>query len=212
MEVILTREVDALHERTETGIRFNVETVKGLGKSLKISEKEIITDVAKRFYEENTLKISVETGSFLRDRAVRTGGSFVDTALLAFADHYPLTIAPDDIWSLLSFALAKHVDKNAEKLRSKFVSHAGKKVLEVRVDHFVLGGMLPEDWERDVFPDFSNQIRGHIGDEIHNTIASGFSTTTPSTKAAHEITLMAAMKHYFSYKVCAIFTSIVSVV
>ena len=197
----VARDVDANHSRTSTGVRFNVETVKELGKPIATSVKDSIIDVAKRFYKEQTLKISVETSSFARDKAVRGGGSLVDTALLAFAQHYPLSVTADDIWTLLSFALAKHVDKNSEELRSKFVTHDGKKVLEVKVDHFVLGGMSPEDWERDVFPDFSNQIRGHIGDEIHTTIASGFSTTTPTTKAAHEITLMSTMKNYFSYKV-----------
>lgn len=195
------RPVEPRHERVEGGIRFNVETVNGLGKKLDPGKYGVsIAEAAKKFYEENTLTICVESDGFSRETAVH-GGSLVDTALLAFAKHYPLVLRADDILVLLSYVLAKHVDKNPDKLRSKFVTHEGKKVLEVRIDHFVVGAMQPEDWERDVFPDFSKQIRGHIGDEIHTTIASGFSTTTPSTKAAHEITLMAAMKHYFSYKV-----------
>lgn len=193
------RSVEPRHERVKGGIRFNVETVDKLGERLP-SKGCSIVEAAKKFYDENTVPIQIETDGFSREETVHHG-SLVNTALLAFAKHYPLVLSPDSVWALLSYAFAKHVDKNAEALRSKFVSHQGKKVLEVRVDHFVVGQMTPEDWESDVFPHFSSQIRGHIGDEIHTTIASNFSTTTPSAKAAHEITLMAAMKHYFSYKV-----------
>jgi len=59
--------------------------------------------------------------------------------------------------------------------------------------------MSPGDWEKDVFPDFSRQIRTHIGDSTHSVIASPFSTSTATDKAAFEINLMAAMKEYFSY-------------
>merc|ERR1712176_808943 len=48
-------------------------------------------------------------------------------------------------------------------------------------------------------PDFSRQIKDHIGNEIHSTIAADFSTTTKCSRAATEITLMAAMKNYFSF-------------
>lgn len=92
------------------------------------------------------------------------------------------------------------MNANAEQLRSRFVAHQGKKVLEVKVDHFVVGQTPAEMWERDVFPQFSKQIRQHIGEQTHTMIAQPFSTTTPTDQASHEITLMAAMKEYFSYK------------
>ena len=199
------RPVDPLHSKIANGIRFNVETViPGSAKDLPQQNpwaRQSIADVAKIFYDESTLKIQMEVHTFDREQTVKDTGSLMDTALMAFAYHYPLVMKPDDIWCLISYAFATHLDKNAEELRSRFVAHQGKKVLEVRVDHFTLGGMTPEDWERDVFPDFSRQIRNYIGDEKHDIIASPFSTTTPTTKATHEITLMAAMKNYFSYKV-----------
>jgi hypothetical protein len=200
----VSRPVEPSHERVANGIRFNVETV--TEPKIKLLQRRNYDSVdaqtlAKSFYKEDILRnLRVEANGFAQQPEVVRSGSLMETALLAFADHYPLVLSPDDIWILISFALAKHVDLNAEALRSTFVQHQGKKVLEVRVDHFVPGQMSPESWERDVFPDFSRQIAQHIGAEKHAAIAGVFSTTTPTTKAAYEITLMAAMKNYFSYK------------
>ena len=77
--------------------------------------------------------------------------------------------------------------------------------LEVSIDHFVMGGGIEgagtpaELWERDVFPDFSRQIREHIGESVHSAIAGEFSTSDNVSRAAQEIVLMSAMKNYFSY-------------
>jgi hypothetical protein len=60
-------------------------------------------------------------------------------------------------------------------------------------------GSSPQVWEITIFPEFSKQIKGFIGEKVHSAIAADFSTTTPTSRAAHEITLMAAMKNYFSY-------------
>lgn len=35
--------------------------------------------------------------------------------------------------------MARHVEKNAEEVRAKWVNHDGKKKLEVRCDEFILG-------------------------------------------------------------------------
>jgi hypothetical protein len=76
----------------------------------------------------------------------------------AFADEMPVTIAPDDVWGCITYAFQRHVNDYAEKLRHLFVKHEGKKELEVRVDHMVLGQSKPEVWEKDVFASFSKQV------------------------------------------------------
>jgi len=49
---------------------------------------------------------------------VFSGGSgFLAASLTAFAQHLPLSISPDHIWAVLSYAFAKHVDAHAEELR-----------------------------------------------------------------------------------------------
>jgi hypothetical protein len=82
------------------------------------------------------------------------------------------------------------------KLRHLFVKHEGKKKLHVQVDHMVLGHSTREQWEQDVFSDFSKQIKEQIG-KTSDYVVSNFSTTTPAMRAASEITLMSAMKEFF---------------
>ena len=57
----------------------------------------------------------------------------------AYNYHYPLCFGPDHIWILIAQGVSKHVENNAEKLRSKFVEFEGKKELLVRDDSFKLG-------------------------------------------------------------------------
>ena len=42
----------------------------------------------------------------------------------AFYDHLPLRISPDAIWVTLARGFSLHVNKNAEELRHRFVSHS----------------------------------------------------------------------------------------
>lgn len=143
--------------------------------------------------------IVVEQASQTPPGLVFAGGhGFLAAALTAFARHLPLTLGPDQVWALISFGFAQHVDKNAEELRHQFVQHEGKKRLMISVSPSFRGSP-PEQWERVVFPGFSAQIRAHIGKDTHSAIAGSFSTTSATAQAAHEITLMTAMKHYFSY-------------
>lgn len=196
------RPVEPFFERTMTGARFNVETVNYTPNEWNRPTPAVkqATSFLKTFYnEEQTLNPRIEATSLAKEQVIGRGG-LVDVVLRAFDQHLPLTFRPDDIWILLTYGFAKHVDANAEALRSRFVAHEGKKVLEIRVDHFVVGETSPELWERDAFSQFSSQIRTHIGEKTHMMLTERYSTTSVTDQAIHEITLMAAMKNYFGYK------------
>jgi hypothetical protein len=76
------------------------------------------------------------------------------------------------------------------------VRHQGRKTLEVRRDDFVKGS--PANPWPEVFSAFSDQIAKHVGKQ-RDLVVCDFSTTGPCERAASEIVLMEAMKHYFSY-------------
>jgi DNA-directed RNA polymerase subunit RPC12/RpoP len=116
----------------------------------------------------------------------------------AFNRHYPLALSPDDIWLTIAQGFARHVDANAEALRSRFVQHEGKKELLVVRDSFVKGSAA-NDWQG-VFGEFSDQIGEHIGKQ-RDLVVSAFSTTGPVERAASEVVLMDAMRNYFEYRV-----------
>jgi hypothetical protein len=211
------------------GVRFNVETVPeplqehlhktklsrdSVLESLQVSSASAYSDQDEEdHFDDFSTQVSpqdvrIEALSSNHDNLIHQGGNgFLVACLTAFAQHLPLKLSPDHIWSLITYAFAKHVDQNAEELRSKFVSHQGKKRLLVTTpDDFRMSdpenngtGASPEEWERFVFGEFSEQIREHIGDETHATVTAAFTTTTPISRAAFEISLMAATKNYFSF-------------
>jgi len=102
-------------------------------------------------------------------------------------------------WICITQGFASHVSNNSERLRHVFVSHDKKKKITIRRDGFSKGNP-DNDWPS-VFTDFSTAIRTTIGDPIHNTIVSCFSTTGPLEKAISELVLMDSMQQYFSYSV-----------
>merc|ERR1712110_1087233 len=75
------------------------------------------------------------------------GSGFSSACIQAFDEHRPLITKPDDLWNVIASAFSRHVSSHAEELRSKFVTHEGKKELHVHADHLVAGETPPEVWE-----------------------------------------------------------------
>jgi hypothetical protein len=97
-------------------------------------------------------------------------------------------------------SVATHVDLNAERLRRRFVTHDGKKKLVV---------MVPPEWE--ALPDarvpwtsavatFTSLIRDNTVAAVADAFEPHFTTTCAASVAACGVTLMAAMKSYFDYR------------
>lgn len=137
-------------------------------------------------------------GSTQPNLVVTTANPFVEAMHLAYAFHYPLTLSPDDVWTVIAQGFATHVSQNAEALRNRFVAHKGTVALVVRRDQFVKGSPT-NNWPG-CFSEFSEQIAGYIGRK-RDAIVSDFSTTGPVERAASEIVLMGAMQGYFTYEV-----------
>jgi hypothetical protein len=98
-------------------------------------------------------------------------------------------------------AAAKHVEQNAEEVRTKWVAHEGKKTLEVRCDEFGLGSR--NDWASVVAgkPDsFSLQIDKNIVDGLPMELSPAFSETSSVENIALKITVMDITKSFFSFK------------
>jgi hypothetical protein len=111
--------------------------------------------------------------------------------------HRPICLSPDIIWLTLTQGLANHINMHAESLRSQFVQHAGQLTITVRRDDFVKGS--PENPWPEVFGEFSEAIRDHIG-KAHDLIVADFSTTGTVERAASEVVLLDAMQSYFCYE------------
>ena len=164
--------------------------------------------VAKDMLELITTKIQVEPESCCKLptadinplKNTSTLNSFIEAVHTAYAEHYPLVLSPDIIWQCVAQGFAIHVNKNARKLRHKFVAHNGKIKLVVQMDSFVKGSP-DNDWEQ-AFRAFSDEVRKNVGDEIHGLLTPDFSTTGPVEKAESQIVLMNTFKEYFDYSHC----------
>jgi hypothetical protein len=125
--------------------------------------------------------------------------SFFNGMYQAYSDHRPFVLSPDMVWLLISQGFAQHVNNNSEKLRKYFVDFNGKLTLVVRNDGILLNNPK-SPWEK-VFPEFTKQISSFTGEDLVNTLTSDFTTTTPVSRVASQITVMEAMKSYFEFVV-----------
>ncbi len=121
----------------------------------------------------------------------------VDAVGLAFENHYPLTLSPDQIWLALCQGLGIHVSLQPEAMRERFVRHEGSLKLVVERHDFRKGD--PQNPWQEVFAEFSAQIREHVG-KRHDLLVPDFSTTGPLERAVAELTPMDVVQHYFEYE------------
>eukprot|EP01043_Picozoa_sp_COSAG02_P074974 COSAG02_NODE_15247_length_1190_cov_1.191567_1_plen_311_part_10 len=133
-------------------------------------------------------------------RGVVHENGFIAAVTTSFAEHRPLALRPEHIWTLVLQAVAVHVNQNAEDLRSRFVAHDGKLKLTVRRDDFVLGA-AGHDWPG-VVAEFSEQIESNTLADATKCMATDFSTTTAAEKVAGQMTVMHAMEKFFDYRMC----------
>eukprot|EP00551_Chaetoceros_affinis_P015624 CAMPEP_0203711866 /NCGR_PEP_ID=MMETSP0091-20130426/69739_1 /ASSEMBLY_ACC=CAM_ASM_001089 /TAXON_ID=426623 /ORGANISM="Chaetoceros affinis, Strain CCMP159" /LENGTH=471 /DNA_ID=CAMNT_0050589817 /DNA_START=657 /DNA_END=2073 /DNA_ORIENTATION=- len=200
------------------GVNFNVETVpeplpKHRNKNV-LTRQQYLDALRERNGARGEKKVRLEAVSNFNDNDDNTnivsvgGNAFLVSCVTAFAQHLPLGLSPDHIWTLITYTFAKHVDKHAEELRHKFVKHEGKKLLKVvtpatfqmsQMDDPDSGATIKE-WEEFVFPEFSKQIKNHIGEQTHSLLVEDFTTSTAASRASNEIVLMSTMKNYFNYK------------
>lgn len=191
----------------QNGTTFKVEELSKPEKPLylssydKIYQRLILSDIELPPYKVANNNIdfpyNIIAKSEAPDSLVSMGyHSFFYGMYNAYADHRPFVLSPDMIWLLISQGFARHVNANAESLRSHFIDFSGRVSLIVETDKSPTDPTLA--WE-EVFPEFSKQIKKHVGDELVDILTCNFSTTTSLEKLASEITIMEAMKPYFEF-------------
>ncbi|WP_298652600.1 DUF4419 domain-containing protein [uncultured Proteiniphilum sp.] len=201
----------------QNGITFSVEDLSKPEKLLyeqsgkSIYERLIASDVDlwPHKIQKDSIKFPYDiiAQSELPDSLVNYGyHSFFSGMYQAYADHRPFVLSPDMIWLLISQGFARHVNANAENVRHHFVDFSGELSLVVATDKITLEN--PDSPWEEVFPEFRNQMALHTGNDLMELLSANFSTTTPTTQIASEITIMEAMEPYFEfiviYIVCGI--------
>lgn len=212
--------VEPSHTVQESAVLFNVETVpealpQDLAKPIwTASELEKrVKEEASKFYQPPTNAthpypifpdVTLEVLSKEDDRTpfVYAGSQgFLAACMMSFAQHLPLALTPDHLWTVVAQGFARHVHQNAEALREHFVAHEGKKEIRFRENRMKRGESPPEMWEELIFPRFSEAIGEQMSNqEAYETLSQKvFSTTDATAQAASEVVLMSAMKEFFEF-------------
>ena len=126
--------------------------------------------------------------------------SLISGLIIAYKNHYPITISPDMIWLLILQGYSKFMEKYSEIVRGQYVNFDGKKALCLE-----RLGIFPETATKEVWKgiiqEFTKKIGDNVGNEIISNLQSNFSTTNSVTLTTSQVSIMSAMKQYFEYKV-----------
>jgi hypothetical protein len=126
--------------------------------------------------------------------------SLIQGLVIAYKNHFPITITPDMIWLLILQGYSRFMDKYSELVREKYVNFSGQKTLYINRYGIPVSSASEEDWDG-IIDEVVEQIGDHIGEEIILNLQSDFSTTNSATLLASQASIMSAMKHYFKYEV-----------
>jgi len=126
--------------------------------------------------------------------------SLIQGLVLAYKNHFPITVSPDMIWLLILQGYSKFMDKYHELVREKYVNFEGQKTLHINRFGTPVNQATEKDWDG-IIDECVEQIGDHIGEEIISNLQSDFSTTNAATLLASQASIMSAMKHYFKYEV-----------
>ncbi|CAB4410850.1 unnamed protein product [Rhizophagus irregularis] len=131
-----------------------------------------------------------------------TSHGFAAAILHAYSNHQHLRLTPDDIWLTIAQGVSHHINYNAEKFRSRFVDHEGKKQISVYVGDILYSEntSLKGDW-----PEVVNRLVVKTDQavekiDIKSLLECDFTTTTKTSLTASRIVLLDMVKAYFTYK------------
>jgi hypothetical protein len=126
--------------------------------------------------------------------------SLIQGLVIAYKNHFPITITPDMIWLLILQGYSRFMDKYSELVREKYVNFSGQKTLYINRYGIAVSSASEEVWDG-IIDEVVEQIGDHIGEDIILNLQSDFSTTNSATLLASQASIMSAMKHYFKYEV-----------
>ncbi|KAI9675291.1 MAG: hypothetical protein M1817_001194 [Caeruleum heppii] len=126
----------------------------------------------------------------------RNRNGFVNAVLDAYNAHHALIIRPDDVWITILSQFNLYVNANAERLRSLFVAHEGRKTLIVNA----AGTRYNVD-----FGSMAEQMSGEVEKNVvdpafKDWVLPNFTTTTHNDVVVSSVMMMSTLRQYFAYE------------
>lgn len=116
---------------------------------------------------------------------------------LAYAEHRPLVLAPEDLWLCVLQAIARVIEEQPERYRSLFVAHEGKEAIAIRRDEFVPGSR-DNDWGGAI-AELGEGVRARSSERAQSFLAPSGASAVGAI--ACDVSLLGAMQSYFSLEV-----------
>ena len=126
--------------------------------------------------------------------------SLIRGLMLAYENHYPITVSPDMILILFLQGYSRFMEKYSEKFRNQYVNFEGKKELSVKRNGITPEKATKEIWQG-IVDEFTTKIKESVGEDIISNLESNFTTTKPVHLTTSQLSIMSSMKQYFTYKV-----------
>ena len=126
--------------------------------------------------------------------------SLIRGLMLAYENHYPITVSPDMILILFLQGYSRFMEKYSEKFRNQYVNFEGKKELSVKRNGITPEKATSEIWQG-IVDEFTTKIKESVGEDIISNLESNFTTTKPVHLTTSQLSIMSSMKQYFTYKV-----------
>ena len=126
--------------------------------------------------------------------------SLIQGLVLAYKNHYPITITPDMIWILVLQGFSRFMEKYENLVRERLVNFQGKKDLKIERLAYSPATATKEVWDG-IIKEFVEKIGKHVGQECIDNLECNFSTTSQVAQVTSQVAIMSAMKQYFNYKV-----------
>jgi hypothetical protein len=125
--------------------------------------------------------------------------SFFDVLTLAYANHYPMEISPDDIWLMILDGFRLHVNNNRKKLKKFFVAPGADTVIKV-VDNSLGYESTHNEWFWTIANLFDS-LQSKLPQKTGGPLKTKFSTTSPIDNNISRSMVMAVASEYYSYSV-----------
>ncbi|MBK8801309.1 MAG: DUF4419 domain-containing protein [Fibrobacteres bacterium] len=126
---------------------------------------------------------------------------FAGTFLLAWYQHLPVRLSPDQIWMAILDGVSLHIAKEPRKWRQRLkIGHSGKRELRLILDpDEYLSRNSPAFWETisarllEAMPDSTQHL-------LEEHFLAKYTTTTPIAEVAYRMKILESVQPYFEYQ------------
>lgn len=194
--------------KTESGVRVMVDSsviAKEMPEGIiKMLEKDRVKGQRMTFpvkAEDLKGKRFVKSSEVKAEQVYPTNNGLLSAVMLAYNNHFPLKLRPDDLWMSVIMSLGQYIDKNAEKVRYDFVNHEKQKDLIIEVPGSWASDDNLIDWPY-VIGMMTKLIQENTLNEVSQAIQANYSTSDDVSIIASRVTLMSSLKSFFIYGMC----------